>query len=166
MSHLPPLLLPIPSAKTGVPLGGVVRPGGRPLAAEDAAGVRRRTTAPSTAGVVRGGAERLSAMVLELRAPSASSTTLARRWQSAVRTSMTHKQQIYTRERASLDAEIVDAQAKAAAFVRQARTGGADALADSQTPNWDVAKEVNNRPTCARPAAARATCSSCWLCCP
>jgi len=58
---------------------------------------------------------------------------------------MTHKQQIYGRERASLDAEIVDAQAKAAAFVRQARAGGADALADEQTSSWDVAKEVNSR---------------------
>ena len=58
---------------------------------------------------------------------------------------MAHKQALYQRERASLEAEIDDAQAKAAAFVRQARAGGDNALADSQTPSWDVAKEVNAR---------------------
>lgn len=58
---------------------------------------------------------------------------------------MTYKQQLYTQERASLQKEIDDSQAKAAAFVRQARSGGEDALADSQTPTWDVAERVVNR---------------------
>jgi hypothetical protein len=51
----------------------------------------------------------------------------------------------YERERAALQVEVDDAQAKAAAFVRQARSGGADALADDQTSSWEVAKEVNSR---------------------
>ena len=58
---------------------------------------------------------------------------------------MLHKQQLYTRERASMEQEIADAQTKAAAFVRQARSGGDDALADSQTPTWDVAEKVSSR---------------------
>ena len=41
--------------------------------------------------------------------------------------------------------EIDDAQAKVAAFVRQARSGGVNALADGQTPTWDVAEKVVSR---------------------
>ena len=145
---LPSLLLParatpaVPPPSTGVALGGVDRRGGRISDREGAAGVRRRTE-PAVAP--RSGQDRLLAMVLQLRSPSSSSATLARRWQAAVRTSMAHKQALYQRERASLEAEIDDAQAKAATFVRQARAGGDNALADAQTPSWDVAKEVNAR---------------------
>ena len=41
--------------------------------------------------------------------------------------------------------EIDDAQAKVAAFVRQARGGGENALADAQTPTWDVSEKVSAR---------------------
>ena len=58
---------------------------------------------------------------------------------------MAHKVLRYERERQSLQAEVDDAQAKAATFVRQARSGGADALADDQTSSWEVAKEVSQR---------------------
>ena len=56
--------------------------------------------------------------------------------------SMAFKQHMYTRERDSLQQEILDAQVKAAAFVSQARSGG---LADSQTPTWEVVERVSNR---------------------
>ena len=58
---------------------------------------------------------------------------------------MAHKVLRYERERQSLQAEVDDAQAKAATFVRQARSGGADALADDQTSSWEVAKEVSQQ---------------------
>ena len=44
-----------------------------------------------------------------------------------------------------MQVEIDDAQAKVAAFVRQARGGGANALADAQTPTWDVSEKVSSR---------------------
>ena len=55
---------------------------------------------------------------------------------------MAQKQFIYGRERAFMQAEVDDAQTKVAAFVRQARAGGVDALVDAHTSNWEVAKEV------------------------
>ena len=58
---------------------------------------------------------------------------------------MTHKRHVYSQERAAMQVEIDDAQAKVAAFVRQARGGGADALADAQTPTWDVSEKVSSR---------------------
>ena len=91
------------------------------------------------------GATRLSAVAAELRSPTQSATSLARRWQGSVQTSMTHKRQIYTQERAAIQVEIDDAQAKVAAFVRQARGGGENALADAQTPTWDVSEKVSAR---------------------
>ena len=143
---LPPLLLSFPAtSRTGVPLRGVVRRGGRASAAEDAAGVRQRTSHAPGAATAQVGATRLTAAAAGLMAPTASAASLARRWQTAVMVSMDHKVQRYERERAALQAEVDDAQAKAAAFVRQARSGGADALADAQTSTWDVAKEVNQR---------------------
>jgi hypothetical protein len=58
---------------------------------------------------------------------------------------MMYKRQVYTQERAAMQVEIDDAQAKVASFVRQARGGGADALADVQTPTWDVSEKVSSR---------------------
>jgi len=58
---------------------------------------------------------------------------------------MMYKRQIYTQERSEMQDEIGDAQAKVASFVRQARGGGADALADAQTPTWDVSEKVSSR---------------------
>ena len=58
---------------------------------------------------------------------------------------MMYKRQIYTQVRAAMQAEINDAQAKVAVFVRQARGGGANALADAQTPTWDVSEKVSSR---------------------
>ena len=58
---------------------------------------------------------------------------------------MMHKRRIYTQERSAMQVEIDDAQAKVAAFVRQARGGGANALADAQTPTWDVSEKVSSR---------------------
>ena len=134
-------LLPLP---TGIALQGVSRRGGQASADEDAAGRRRRTTAPSAA-IVSSGASRLSKIATELRSSTASASSLARRWQASVQTSMMYKRQIYTQERAEMQVEIDDAQAKVAAFVRQARGGGADALADAQTPTWDVSEKVSSR---------------------
>ena len=143
---LPPLLLSFPAtSRTGVALSGVTRPGGRASAVEDAAGVRKRPSPAPGGAAAQDGATRLTAVAAELRAPTASATSLARRWQTAVMASMDHKVQCYERERAALQAEVYDAQAKAAAFVRQARSGGADALADAETSTWEVAKEVNQR---------------------
>ena len=136
---LPPLLLPV---STGVPLRGVVRRGGRVSDAEGATGVRQR---PGAASAAQDGAARLTAVAAQLRGPSSAAASLARRWQTAVRTVMANKVARYERERSSLQAEVDDAQAKAAAFVHQARSGGADALADDQTSSWEVAKEVNSR---------------------
>ena len=134
-------LLPLP---TGIALQGVSRRGGLASADEDGAGRRRRTTAPSAA-IVSSGASRLSITASELRSPAASASSLARRWQASVRTSMMYKRRIYTQERAEMQMEIDDAQAKVAAFVRQARGGGANALADTQTPTWDVSEKVSSR---------------------
>ena len=58
---------------------------------------------------------------------------------------MAYKQQIYTQERTSLQEEIDDSQARVAAFVRRARSGGEDALAGALTPTWDVAERVVSR---------------------
>ena len=107
-------LLPLP---TGIALQGVSRRGGQASADEDAAGRRRRTTAPSAA-IVSSGASRLSKIATELRSSPATASSLARRWQASVQTSMMYKRQIYTQERAEMQVEIDDAQAKVAAFVR------------------------------------------------
>jgi hypothetical protein len=139
------MLLPLLPLQTGVVLQGVSRRGGRATADEDASGRRRRTTAPAAAAFGSSGATRLSTVAIELRTPTASAISLARRWQASVRASMLYKRQIYTQERAAMQAEIYDAQAKVAAFVRQARGGGADALADAQTPTWDVSEKVSSR---------------------
>ena len=114
-------LLPLP---TCVALQGVSRRGGQASADEDASGRRRRTVAPAAVVVGSSGAARLSTVAAELRSPTASASSLARRWQASVRASMMYKRQIYTQERAAMQAEIDDAQAKVAAFVRQARGGG------------------------------------------
>lgn len=58
---------------------------------------------------------------------------------------MSYKELMYSRERESLQREKYDAQAKAAAFVRQARSGGEDALADETTSKWDIAERVVSR---------------------
>ena len=137
---LPPLTHLQRSSNIGIALHGVVRPRGQSSEAEDASGVRRRTIAAAPDG-----AARLAAVVVGLRAPTASAASLPRRWQAAVRTSMMHKVQRYERERAALSAEVEDAQAKVAAFVRQARSGGPDALADAQTSSWEVAEKVLQR---------------------
>ena len=136
-------LLPLP---TGIALQGVSRRGGKVSVDEDASGRRRRTTTTPAATVVgSSGAARLSTVAAELRAPTASASSQARRWQASVRVSMMYKRQIYTQERAAMQDEIDDAQAKVAAFVRQARGGGANALADAQTPTWDVSEKVSSR---------------------
>ena len=140
-----PMHLPLLPLQTGVVLQGISRRGGRAAADEDASGRRRRTTAPTAAAFGSSGATRLSTVAIELRTPTASATSLARLWQASVRASMLYKRQIYTQERAAMQAEIYDAQAKVAAFVRQARGGGPDALADAQTPTWDVSEKVSSR---------------------
>ena len=139
---LPQLFMSPEVAPIGAPLHGVLRPGGRVSDAEDSTGVRRRAKYDAS---VKDGATRLAAVAAQLRGPSSAAASLSRRWQAAVRTSMANKVMRYERERAALQAEVDDAQAKAATFVRQARSGGADALADDQTSSWEVAKEVNSR---------------------
>ena len=131
------LLLSPFKASRGVEVG--------PLPDEDALGRRRRTVAPTAVVVGSSGATRLSTLAAELRTPTASASSLARRWQTSVRTSMSHKRHVYSQERAAMQVEIDDAQAKVAAFVRQARGGGANALADAQTPTWDVSEKVSSR---------------------
>jgi hypothetical protein len=84
-------------------------------------------------------------MAQELRQPSSSPASLSNRWRESLKTSMTYKQQIYTQERSSLQEEIDDSQARVAAFVRRARSGGEDALAGALTPTWDVAERVVSR---------------------
>ena len=91
------------------------------------------------------GVERLREQAAKLRGPASSASSFARRWQASVQTLMAFKAERYRRERAALQEEIDDAQAKAASFVRQARSGGDDALADESTGRWEVAKEVSSR---------------------
>jgi DNA replication protein DnaC len=130
-------------ADTSVALQGVTRRGGRSNDDDDAS--RSRRLVIETPRSTTTGAARLNAIAVELRQPSSTSASLANRWRTSVVASMTFKQQKYTQERMSLQREIDDAQAKVSAFVRQARGGGAFALADSQTPTWDVAEKVSNR---------------------
>ena len=132
-------------AETGIALQGVTRKGGKLTAdEEDASTGRRRTT--STLLIPTGsGATRLNAMASELRLRSSGPTSLANRWRASLQASMNYKQELYTQERMSIQREVDDAQAKAAAFVRQARRGGDDALADSATSTWDVAEKVSSR---------------------
>ena len=129
---------------TGVALQGVTRKGGSKNDDQELSNSRMRLTAPLTTNPASGVA-RLVDIAAELRAPSSSGASLPRRWQASFQRSMTHKQQMYTRERNSILREVGDAQAKAAAFVRQARSGGDDALADAQTSTWDVAEKVSGR---------------------
>ncbi|MDC0525813.1 hypothetical protein OAO87_02345 [bacterium] len=131
------------SAPIGVVLEGVTRRGGQASADEDATATRRRVEPPRGGG--DGAATRLTGIANELRASTASANSLGRRWQASVRASMMHKVSVYTAERDSLRAEIEDAQAKAAAYVRQARSGGADALADDKTSSWEVVEPVSAR---------------------
>ena len=138
-------MLPLIPLPTGVALQGVSRRGGRAPADEEASSSRRRMSVPPDAIASFTGAARLVTVVAELRLPSSAAGSLARRWQTSVRASMAHKQQLYTRERSLMQREIEDAQAKVAAFVRQARGGGDNALADLQTPTWDVAEKVSSR---------------------
>ena len=154
---LPPLLFPRapPMCSTDMPLQGIARPRGRrskdeirrakrPGAAA-AAAAAEAAAAPAPAPTAADGVERLRQQAAKLRGPTSSASSFARRWQAAVQTLMEFKAERYRRERAELQEEIDDAQAKAAAFVRQARSGGDDALADEYTGKWEVAKEVNSR---------------------
>jgi len=139
-------MLPFLPFTTGVPLQGVTRRSGR--VADDAAEMgssRQKVTAPASLALSMSGGPRLTAIAVELRSPSASATSFVRRWQSSVRSSMQHKQSIYTTERAALQSQIDNAQANVNAFVRRVRGGGEDALADEQTPKWDVADKVSRR---------------------
>ena len=154
---LPALLLSTPSphhhrcfSGTEAPLRGTVRRGGRRSNDESAPGSQRKRPAATLAAPARpdpqtDGAARLREQAAKLRGPASSANSFARRWQASVQTLMAWKQSRYERERESLQAEVDDAQAKAAAFVRQARSGGDDALADDQTSSWEVAKDVSNR---------------------
>ena len=130
-------------ADTSIALQGVTRRGGR--SSDDDEALRRRRLVIETPRSTTAGAARLNAIATELRQPSSTSTSLANRWRAAVITSMTYKQEKYTQERIELQREIDDAQAKVAAFVRQARSGGELALADSQTPTWEISERVSNR---------------------
>ena len=132
------------SNSTGVALQGVTRKGGSKNDDQELSNSRMRLTAPLTMNPASG-VTRLVEIAAELRAPGSSAASLARRWQASFQTSMTYKQQLYTNERDSMLREVEDAQAKAAAFVRQARSGGDDALADAQTSTWDVAEKVSGR---------------------
>ena len=110
---LPPLHLPLsspapspPVVSTDAPLRGIVRRGGRASNAEDAAGARRRPASSAAGGgaaavsiTSQNGATRLAAVAAELRGPTSSAGSFARRWQAAVRTSMAHKVLRYERER-------------------------------------------------------------------
>jgi ATP-dependent Clp protease ATP-binding subunit ClpA len=127
----------------GVALTGVTRRGGRASPDEDnmSSARRRVERAPSS----ENGATRLLAIATELRAPTASANSLSRRWQASVCSSMAQKADVYMTERNELRSEIEDAQAKVAAYVRQARSGGDDALADDRTSSWDVAESVSAR---------------------
>ena len=132
------------STSTGVALQGVTRKGGSKTDDQELSSSRVRLTAPLTTSPASG-VTRLVKIAAELRAPSSSAASLARRWQASFQTLMTYKQQMYLRERNSMLGEVEDAQAKAAGFVRQARSGGDDALADAQTSTWDVAEKVSGR---------------------
>lgn len=141
-SSLPLLALKL-SDDTSAPLKGITRRGGQSSGDDEVSSGKRRLAANTATPT--SGPERLMNIVRELRQPSSSPTSFSNRWRDSVRTSMTYKQQLYAQERASLQQEIEDSQSKAAAFVRQARSGGDDALADAQTPTWDVAERVVNR---------------------
>ena len=141
-ASLPFLALKL-SDDTNAPLRGVTRRGGQSSEDDEVSSGKRRiaaNTATSTSGP-----ERLMSIARELRQPSSSPTSFSNRWRDSVQTSMTYKQQIYTQERTSLQEEVDDSQAKVAAFVRRARSGGEDALAGALTPTWDVAERVVNR---------------------
>ena len=147
-----PALLFAPHAdemcSTEMPLQGIVRRGGRRAKDESARTKRLGAAAAAAAPVPAGAADgvaRLREQAAKLRGPASSAYSFARRWQTSVQTLMAFKSQRYSRERASLQEEIDDAQAKAATFVRQARSGGDDALADEHTGKWDIAKEVSSR---------------------
>ena len=139
---------------TDMPLTGIVRRGGRRAKDESAPGKRGKrpaaaakaaAAAPAPVPTTTDGAERLREQAAKLRGPTSSANSFARRWQASVQTLMAFKAERYQRERAALQDEIDDAQAKAASFVRQARSGGDDALADEHTGKWEVAKEVSSR---------------------
>jgi hypothetical protein len=131
----------LPRMPIGAPLQGVTRPRGVATPDEDTSGGRRRVEPPPTTGDAAG---RLLAIAAELRA-RVGANTLARRWQFAVQANMTHKQKVYTNARDAMEAEVDDQQSVVASFVRAARGGGKDALADAQTANWDVAEKVSGR---------------------
>jgi hypothetical protein len=137
-ASLPFLALKLSQSDTSAPLQGIPRRGG--LLTEDEEASRRRRLAVHTP-LPTDGATRLNRIAAELRQP-ATATSLAARWRTSMQASMAFKQHMYTRERDSLQQEILDAQVKAAAFVSQARSGG---LADSQTPTWEVVERVSNR---------------------
>ena len=140
------VMLPLLSLDTGVALQGVSRRGGQASADEEAStGRRQRASTPAVATLASNGAQRLTTVAAELRTPSPSPGSLARRWRESVRASMQQKGRLYAGERASIQEEIDDAQAKLAAFVRQAREGGDDALADSTTSTWDIAEKQSTR---------------------
>ena len=147
---MPPMLPPLLFADGDgmctieMPLMGIVRRKGRISKDESAPGARNRLVAAAPAPAADA-ATRLRELAAKLRGSTASTNSFPRRWQASVQTLMSSKSERYQSERAALQYEIDDAQAKAASFVRQARSGGLDALADENTGKWEVAKEVANR---------------------